>query len=40
MEIAKFMSKFNIQMLPEFFNNHFTKLDNVYEYNTRQKKPG
>ena len=37
MEIAKFMSKFNNQMLPDFFNNYFTKLDNVHNYNTRQK---
>ena len=35
MEIAKFMFKFNNQMLPEFFNNYFTKLDNVHNYNTR-----
>ena len=37
MEIAKFMFKFNNQMLPDFFNNYFTKPDNVYNYNTRQK---
>ena len=24
-------------MLPDFFNNYFTKLDNVHIYNTRQK---
>ena len=35
-EIAKFMFKFNNQMLPDFFND-FTKLDNVHNYNTRQK---
>ena len=37
MEIAKFKSKFNNQMFSDFFNNYFTKLDNVYNYNTRQK---
>ena len=37
MEIAKFIFKFNNQMLPDFFNNYFTKLDNVHNYNTRQK---
>ena len=31
------MFKFDNQMLPDFFNNYFTKLDNVYNYNTRQK---
>ena len=30
MEIAKFMFKFNNQMLPDFFNNYFAKLDNVH----------
>ena len=24
-------------MQPDFFNNYFTKLDNVHSYNTRQK---
>ena len=37
MEIAEFMFKFNNQVLPDFFNNYFTKLGNVYIYNTRQK---
>ena len=37
MKITKFMFKFNNQMLPDFFNNYFTKLDNVHDYNTRQK---
>ena len=37
MEIAKFMFKCNNQMLPDFFSNYFTKLDNVHIYNTRQK---
>ena len=36
-EIAKFMFKFNNQMLPDFFNNYFAKLDNVHNYNTKQK---
>ena len=31
------MFKFNNQMLLDFFNNYFTKLDNVHNYNTRQK---
>ena len=31
------IAKFNNQMLPDFFNNCFTKLDNVHYYNTRQK---
>ena len=34
-EIAKFMFKFNDQMLPDFFNNCLTKLDNVCNYNTK-----
>ena len=29
MEIAKFLFKFNNQMLPDFFNNYFTKLGNI-----------
>ena len=37
MKIAKFMFKFNNQILPDFFNIYFTKLDNVHNYNTRQK---
>ena len=37
MEIAKFMFKFNNQMLSDFFNNYFANLDNIYNYNTRQK---
>ena len=37
MKIAKFMFKFNIQMLPDIFNNYFKKFDNVYNFNTRQK---
>ena len=36
-EIAKFMFKFNNQIHPDFFNNYFTKLDNVHYYNTREK---
>ena len=38
MKIAKFMFKFNNQMLPDFFNNYFTKLNNVHNHNTRQKE--
>ena len=37
MEITKFTFKLNNQMLSDFFNNYFTKLDNVHNYNTRQK---
>ena len=37
MEFAKFMYKFNNKMLPESFNNYFTKLDDVHKYKTRQK---
>ena len=37
MEITKIMFKFNNQMRPDFFNNYFTKPDNVHTYNTRQK---
>ena len=34
MEIAKFKFKFDYQMLPDFFNDYFTKLGNVHNYNT------
>ena len=37
MEFAKFMFKFNNNMLPTFFNNYFLKLDKVHNYNTGQK---
>ena len=37
MEFAKFMYKVNNKMLPESFNNYFTKLDDVHKYKTRQK---
>ena len=37
MEFAKFMFKFDIKMLPEFFYCYFTKLDNIHKHNTRQK---
>ena len=37
MKIAKFMFKFINQMLPDFIKNYFTKLDNIYNRNTRQK---
>ena len=36
-EFAKFMFKFNINVLPTSFNNYFLKLDNGHKYNTRQK---
>ena len=32
MEFAKFIFKFNIKMLPEFFNSYFTKLENVHKH--------
>ena len=31
------MFKCNNQMLPDFFNNYCIKLENVYNYNSRQK---
>ena len=37
MEFAKFIFKFNNQMMPNFFDDYFAKLDNVYDYNTRPK---
>jgi len=37
MENAKFMFKFNNHMLPVSFDNNFIKLENVHNYNTRQK---
>ena len=37
MAFAKFKFKFNNLMLPEYFNNYFTKLGNVHKHNTRQK---
>lgn len=38
MEFAKFMYKFNNQMLPNSFDNYFIKLETVHSYNTRQKQ--
>ena len=38
MKIEKFMFTFNNQMLPDFFNNYFTKLDNVHNDNIRKNK--
>ena len=37
MELAKFMFKYSNNMLPNSFNNHFIKLENIHNYNTRQK---
>ena len=37
MEFAKFMFKYSNYMLPNSFNNHFIKLENIHNYNTRQK---
>ena len=37
MEFAKIMFKFNNNMLPTSFNNYFLKLDEVHNYNARQK---
>ena len=38
MEYAKFIFKFNNHMLPDSFNNYFTKFDRVHKYNTKQKE--
>ena len=38
MEIAKFMYKFNNQMLLSFFDSYFVKPDKVHNYNTIDKK--
>ena len=38
MEYAKFIIKFNNQMLPDSFNYYFTTLENVHKYNTKQKQ--
>jgi len=37
MEYAKFIFKFNKNMLPEHFNNYFVKLETIHYYQTRQK---
>ena len=37
MEFAKFMFRYSNNMIPNSFNNHFIKLENIYNYNTRQK---
>jgi len=37
MKYAKFMYRFNNNMLPECFNNYFVKLETIHNYNTRQK---
>ena len=36
-EFAKFMFKYSNNMLSNSFNNHFIKLENIHNYNTRQK---
>ena len=38
MEYAKFIFKFNNHMLPDSFNCYFTKLENIHQYNTKQKQ--
>jgi len=37
MEFAKFMFKYNNQMLLNSFNDYFVKLENIHKQNTRQK---
>ena len=37
MEFAKFIFKYSNNMLPNFFNNYFIKLENIHNYNTRRK---
>ena len=37
MEFAKFIFKYSNNMLLNSFNNHFIKLENMHNYNTRQK---
>ena len=37
MEFAKFIFKYSNNMLPNSFNNYFIKLENIHNYNTRQK---
>ena len=37
MEFAKFIFKCSYNMLPNSFNNYFIKLENIQNYNTRQK---
>ena len=37
MEHAKFLFRFNNNMLPDYFKNYFVKQETVYHYHTRQK---
>ena len=37
MDFAKFMVKYSNNMLSNSFHNHFIKLENIQNYNTRQK---
>ena len=37
MEFPKFICKNSNNMLPNSFNNYFNKLENIHNYNTRQK---
>ena len=37
MEIAKFIFRFKIKMLPIYFDNYFTNLSEIHKNNTRQK---
>ena len=37
MEFAKFIFKYSNDLLPNSFYNSFTKLENIHNYNTRQK---
>ena len=37
MEHAKFLFRFNINMLPDYFKNYFVKLETIHRYHTHQK---
>ena len=37
MEFAKFTFKYSNNMLPNSFNHYFIKLEDIHNYNTRQK---
>ena len=37
MEHAKFLFRFNNNILPDYFKNYFVKLETIHHYHTRQK---
>ena len=37
MEQAKFLFRFNNNMLPDYFKNYFVKLETIHHYHARQK---